>query len=122
MECIFCQIVAGEMPSDMLYQDEEVFAFRDINPVAPTHLLIIPRKHIVSLADVPDAETPLIGHMAKVANQLAKQEGIIEKGYRVAISCGQQGGWHCDYCCSKACSRIMYNFHSFPRQHCAVRQ
>ena len=92
MECIFCRIVAGEMPSDMLYQDEEVVAFRDINPVAPTHLLIIPRKHIATLADVPDAETPLIGHMAKIANQLAKQEGIFEAGYRIAISCGQQGG------------------------------
>ncbi len=92
MDCIFCQIVAGEIPADILYQDEEVIAFRDINPVAPTHLLIIPRKHIPSLAHLPDAETPLIGHMAKIANQLAKEAGIFESGYRLAISCGEQGG------------------------------
>ena len=92
MDCVFCRIVAGEIPADILHQDEEVIAFRDINPVAPTHLLIIPRKHIPSLAHLPDAETPLIGHMAKIANQLAKEEGIFESGYRLAISCGEQGG------------------------------
>ena len=92
MDCIFCKIVAGEIPSDTVYQDEEVIAFRDINPVAPTHLLIIPRKHIPSLAHLPDAETPLIGYMAKIANQLAREEGIFESGYRLAISCGKQGG------------------------------
>ena len=92
MDCVFCRIVAGEIPADILYQDEEVIAFRDINPVAPTHLLIIPRKHIPSLAHLPDAETPLIGHMAKIANQLAKEAGIFESGYRLAISCGEQGG------------------------------
>ena len=92
MDCVFCKIVAGEMPADILYQDDEVIAFRDINPVAPTHLLIIPRKHIPTLAHLPDAETPLIGHMAKIANQLAKREDIFESGYRLAISCGEQGG------------------------------
>jgi len=92
MGCIFCKIVAGEIPSDTLYRDEEVIAFRDINPVAPTHLLIIPKKHVPSLADLPDGETPLVGHMAKVANQLAKEEGIFESGYRLSISCGEQGG------------------------------
>ena len=92
MDCVFCRIVAGELPADILHQDEEVIAFRDINPVAPTHLLIIPRKHIPSLAHLPDAETPLIGHMAKIANHLAKEEGIFESGYRLAISCGEQGG------------------------------
>ncbi len=92
MDCIFCKIVAAEIPSDTVYQDEEVIAFRDINPVAPTHLLIIPKKHIPSLAHLPDAETPLIGHMVKIANQLAREEGIFESGYRLAISCGKQGG------------------------------
>ena len=92
MDCIFCKIVAGEIPSDTVYQDEEVIAFRDINPVAPTHLLIIPKKHIPSLAHLPDAETPLIGHMVKIANQLAREEGISGSGYRLAISCGKQGG------------------------------
>ena len=92
MDCIFCQIVAGKIPGEILYQDEEVIAFRDINPQAPTHLLIIPKRHISSLAKLPDADTPLIGHMAEVANQLAKQEGVFESGYRLVINCGEQGG------------------------------
>ena len=92
MDCIFCKIVAGEIPSDTVYQDEEVIAFRDINPQAPVHLLIIPRKHIPSVAHLPEAETPLIGHMVKIANQLAREEGISESGYRLVINCGDQGG------------------------------
>ena len=92
MDCIFCQIVAGKVPSNILYQDEEVIAFPDINPLAPTHLLIIPKRHIPSLAHLSEAELSLIGHMVNVANQLAKKEGIAEKGYRLAINCGEQGG------------------------------
>ena len=92
MDCIFCQIVDGKIPSDIVYQDEEVIAFRDINPVAPTHLLIIPKKHIPSLTHLAEAETPLIGHMVKVANQLARKEGIAESGYRLVINSGEQGG------------------------------
>ncbi len=92
MDCIFCQIVAGKLPSEILYQDEEVIAFHDIRPLAPTHVLIIPKKHIPSLAELTDAEMSLIGHMAKVANQLAKQAGVAEGGYRLVISSGEQGG------------------------------
>ncbi len=92
MDCIFCQIVAGKVPSNILYQDEEVIAFPDINPLAPTHLLIIPKRHIPSLSHLPEAELSLIGHMVDVANQLARKEGIAEKGYRLAINCGEQGG------------------------------
>lgn len=92
MSCIFCQIASGKVPSEILYQDEEVIAFRDINPQAPKHLIIIPKRHIPSLAHLPQAESPLIGHMVNVANQLAKKEGIAEKGYRLAINCGEQGG------------------------------
>ncbi|MBA7674791.1 Purine nucleoside phosphoramidase [subsurface metagenome] len=92
MDCIFCQIVAGKLPSEILYQDEEVIAFHDIRPLAPTHVLIIPKRHIPSLAELTDAEMSLIGHMAKVANQLAKQAGIVESGYRLVISSGEQGG------------------------------
>ena len=92
MDCIFCQIVDGKIPSDIVYQDEEVIAFRDINPVAPTHLLIIPKEHILSLAHLADAETPLVGHMVKIANQLARKEGIAENGYRLVINSGEQGG------------------------------
>ncbi len=92
MDCIFCRIVAGEIPADILYQDEEVIAFRDINPLAPTHLLIIPKKHIPSLVHLSEAESPLMGHMVSIANQLAKREGVSESGYRLTINCGEQGG------------------------------
>ncbi len=92
MDCIFCKIAAGEIPADTIYQDKEVIAFRDINPQAPTHVLIIPRKHIVSLTDLSEGESALVGNMTKVANQLAREEGIAEGGYRVVINCGQQGG------------------------------
>jgi len=92
MDCIFCKIVAGEVPADILYQGDGVIAFRDINPLAPTHLLIIPKKHIPSLIDLSEAELSLIGDMVNTANQLAKREGIAESGYRLAINCGKQGG------------------------------
>ena len=92
MDCVFCQIVAGKIPSETLYQDEEVIAFRDINPLAPTHVLIIPKRHIASLAQLTDDEMPLIGHMVRVANQLAREEGVAESGYRLVISSGEQGG------------------------------
>ncbi len=92
MDCIFCQIISGEIPADILYQDEEVIAFRDINPVAPTHLLIIPKRHISSLVHLSEVESSLIGDMVNTANQLAKSEGISENGYRLVINCGKQGG------------------------------
>ena len=92
MECIFCQIIAGKVPSEIIYQDEEVIAFRDINPQAPVHLLVVPKKHIPSTAHLSQADLRLVGHMVDVANQLAKEEGISESGYRLVINCGEQGG------------------------------
>ena len=92
MDCIFCKIVAGEIPSDTLYQDDEVFAFRDINPQAPVHVLVIPRKHIESLIQLSEDESSFVAHMVDVANQLARKEGIAESGYRLVINCGEQGG------------------------------
>jgi len=92
MDCIFCQIVAGKVPSNIVYQDEEVIAFNDINPQAPIHLLIIPKKHIPSLAHLPEEQSPIIGNMTNIANQLAKGEGISESGYRLVITCGKEGG------------------------------
>ena len=92
MSCIFCQIVAGKVPSEILYQDKEVIAFRDINPQSPIHLIITPKRHIPSLAQLSKAESSLIGHMVNMANQLAKKEGVAEKGYRLVINCGEQGG------------------------------
>ena len=92
MDCIFCRIVAGKVPSQVLYQDEEIFVFRDINPMAPTHVLVIPKKHIDSLADVADEEAPLIGRMVKIANRIAREEDVAESGYRLIISSGKEGG------------------------------
>ena len=92
MDCVFCRIVAGEIPSDILYQDDEIVAFRDINPQAPVHVLVIPTEHIASLSDVTGEQSGLLGRMVTVANRLAKSEGIAEKGYRIAVNCGDQGG------------------------------
>jgi histidine triad (HIT) family protein len=91
-DCVFCKIIAGEIPTDILYRDDNVIAFRDIHPMAPTHLLIIPIKHIPSLTELSDSELPLMGDMVEIANQLAEKEGIAKSGYRLVINCGKQGG------------------------------
>jgi len=92
MECIFCKIVGGEIPGEIIHEDEETIAFRDINPQSPIHLLIIPKRHIPSLTDLSESDSSLMGHMVNVTNQLAKREGISESGYRVVINCGKEGG------------------------------
>lgn len=92
MECIFCRIVSGEVESEILYQDEDVVALRDINPQAPTHLLIMPRAHISSLAEVGADQEWLLGHLIHVAGELAKREGIAESGYRLVINSGPDAG------------------------------
>ena len=92
MDCIFCQIVSGKIPSDIVYQDEEVIAFRDINPKAPVHILVIPKRHIPSLDQLKEGDSALVAHMVEVANKLAEGEGVAQKGYRLAINCGQEGG------------------------------
>ena len=91
MDCIFCKIANGEIPASLVYDDDELLAFRDINPIAPTHILIIPRRHIASLTDLSDADLPMMARTVKVANDLARQEGISEKGYRLVINCGREG-------------------------------
>ncbi len=91
-DCIFCKIVVGEIPAEIVYRSEEIIAFRDINPEAPVHVQIIPRKHIASIADISGDEYYLAGEMVKAANQLAKYEGIAESGYRLTMNCGKQGG------------------------------
>lgn len=90
-DCVFCRIIAGELPAKIIYQDDEVIAFPDIHPVAPTHLLIIPRKHVPSLAELPDAEAALVGRMVRVANQLARERGVAASGYRLVINSGKDG-------------------------------
>ncbi len=92
MDCIFCQIAAGDIPADIVHRDDRVVAFRDISPQAPVHVLIIPREHITYLSDLTGEQSALAGHMVGVANQLARSEGVADSGYRVVVNCGEQGG------------------------------
>jgi histidine triad (HIT) family protein len=90
--CIFCKIASGEAQSTILYQDDVVTAFRDAHPVAPTHVLIIPNKHIRSLNELLDEDRFLIGQMFVVARRIAAEEGIHEGGYRIIVNTGPDGG------------------------------
>ena len=87
-ECIFCKIIAGEIPSDIVYRDKLVTAFRDINPVGSTHILIIPNKHIKAVSELQEEDEQLMGHLFTVARKLAVEEGIGESGYRLIINNG----------------------------------
>ena len=91
-ECIFCRIVAGEIPADIVYQDKDFLAFRDIMPKAPTHVLIIPKTHIASAVELTEGQAELAGRLMIIAKNLAKKEGIARKGYRLVINCGSEGG------------------------------
>ena len=91
-DCIFCKIIKKEIPSNIVYEDSEIIAFRDINPVAPVHILVIPKKHISSLVDLKPEDEILIGKIYTVINKIVEQEGIKEKGFRVVVNCGEDGG------------------------------
>lgn len=91
-EDLFCKIVAGEIPADKVYEDDDVLAFRDIRPQAPVHVLIIPKRHIAMLADATEEDERLLGKLLLVANNLARQEGIADSGYRVVVNNGPDSG------------------------------
>ncbi len=91
-DCVFCKIIAGEIPSTQVFKDELVTAFRDIHPVTPTHVLIIPNQHIASVNDVAVRDEQVMGHLFTVARQIAKQEGVADSGYRLIINTGPDGG------------------------------
>ena len=91
-ECVFCRIIAGEIASDIVYQDKDFFAFRDINPQAPEHIIVIPRVHIASVTELTEREQELMGGLIILAKNLAELEGISQSGYRMVINCGRQGG------------------------------
>jgi histidine triad (HIT) family protein len=91
MPTLFARIIRGELPSDIVYQDELVTAFRDINPAAPVHILIVPNKVILTIADLADEDEETAGRMLMVAKKLAEQEGIAESGYRLIINCRDHG-------------------------------
>lgn len=91
-ECIFCKIVKGDIPSKKVYEDDLVLAFEDINPIAPVHVLVIPKKHIKSLNSLSVGDLDIMTHILKVIKDITKKLNIYEKGYRVVINCGEDGG------------------------------
>jgi len=90
--CIFCKIVAGQAPATILYQDEVATAFRDIHPVAPTHVLVVPNRHIPSVNDLVPGDETLVGYLVTIAGQVARQEGIDQTGYRLILNTGPDSG------------------------------
>ena len=91
-DCLFCGVIKGDVKGSIVYQDNSVVAFKDINPKAPVHLLIVPRKHIATLLDLEQEDKSLIGDIFSVANQLAKDRGIARDGFRVVVNCGAGAG------------------------------
>ncbi len=91
-DCLFCKIVEGEIPADIVYENDTVVAFRDINPQAPTHILIIPREHISTINDLAPEHETVVGRMFSAAKEIAAAEGLTDKGYRVVMNCGEGAG------------------------------
>jgi len=91
-DCLFCKIVAGEIPSKNVYEDENLLAFEDINPASPVHVLIIPKEHLTSIQDIEERHKDLIGEIHLVANRIARERGLAEKGYRIVNNCKDDGG------------------------------
>jgi histidine triad (HIT) family protein len=96
-DCIFCQIAAGKLASDIVFEDEDVVAFNDINPEAPTHILIVPRKHLANLNDAVSEDAALLGRVVITAAALAKQRGLDGQGYRLVVNTGQEAGQTVDH-------------------------
>ena len=90
--CIFCKVINKEIPANIVYEDEEILAFEDIHPLAPVHTLVIPKKHITSLKELNEENSKIISKIYLVINKIAEQKGIKEKGYRVVVNCGEEGG------------------------------
>ncbi|TAJ09455.1 MAG: histidine triad nucleotide-binding protein [Nitrospirae bacterium] len=91
-DCLFCKIAAKAIPAKLVHEDDRAVAFDDINPQAPVHTLVIPRKHVASMAELNEADAGLLGHLLLVGNQVAKQKGIAEGGYRLVVNTGRNGG------------------------------
>jgi histidine triad (HIT) family protein len=91
-DCLFCKIIAREIPGDIVYEDDEVLAFNDISPQAPTHVLIIPKQHVATVNDVTEAGADVFGTLVTRARALAAERGIAESGYRLIVNCNAEGG------------------------------
>jgi histidine triad (HIT) family protein len=92
MDCIFCKIISGEIPAEIVHRDDEIAAFRDINPKAPVHLLVVPVKHVETVLNLKETDEKLVGRMVRLASELAGKEGIAEKGFRLVFNCREHGG------------------------------
>lgn len=97
MSCLFCKIAAGDIPATKVYEDAQLLAFRDIDPKAPTHILVIPKRHIPSVNALEEADNDLIGRMVRILKGLAKEEGIAESGYRIVVNTNADGGQTVDH-------------------------
>lgn len=91
-DCVFCKIIKREIPAEIVYEDEEIIGFKDANPAAPIHILVIPKKHIAKITQIKQEDEKVIGKIYSVINKIAKEQGIDEKGFRVIINCGEDGG------------------------------
>ncbi len=91
-DCIFCKMARGEIQPDIVYEDDEVLAFRDMNPQAPTHFLVIPRRHIATTNELEAGDAGLVGKLYLVARQVAAEEGVAERGYRMVMNCNPEAG------------------------------
>lgn len=100
-DCIFCKIAKGEIPSDKVYEDDEILGFRDLSPKGPVHILFIPKKHYATLNDIPAADLPIIGKIFRAVQKVAEEQGVAESGYRTLINTNRNSGqvvfhvhWH----------------------------
>lgn len=91
-DCLFCKVLAGDIPADIIFESDHVLAFRDINPQAPTHTLIIPRKHVATINDLEEGDEALVGKLFLAAQKIAADEGIADSGYRVVMNCNEAAG------------------------------
>ncbi|WP_078119138.1 histidine triad nucleotide-binding protein [Thiosocius teredinicola] len=91
-DCIFCKIAAGDIPAERVFEDDHVVAFRDLNPQAPTHVLVIPKRHIATLNELKPEDEAVIGRMYGAARDIAEQEGFADAGYRTVVNCNEAGG------------------------------
>jgi len=91
-DCVFCKIVAGQIPAETVYEDDEILAFRDINPQAPVHVLVIPKRHVATLNDIGESDADLMGKLALAAVKVAKAEGLDSRGYRLVTNCLEEAG------------------------------
>ncbi|MDI6704364.1 MAG: histidine triad nucleotide-binding protein [bacterium] len=92
VECTFCKIISGKIQGDILYEDDKVVAFSDINPQAPVHVLIVPKKHIPTILDVKERDMDIVSHIYSIVNRIAEDKGLSSKGFRVVLNCKDDGG------------------------------